>query len=455
MATEDQRSDQTSTKQHASNSGITITQNRVIRFLFTNKYVQHTVNLLTVALFFYAIYRAAVGPMDSGANFGNVVFFGLWWSPIMMLSLVFLGRIWCYFCPLGAIVRFTQQFGLQRHFPMYTHKKWVVFGVPISILSLTAITFIMARWPLWQVGVAYTPRLIPYYWLAILGVAVGVSLVYQRQAFCRYVCPATGVMSVTSKFSPLEIAQKTETGVQCATLEYKSDFLSTDRRCTACMNCTTNQPDEDVELRFRWPGAKVVTERIPLVDEALIALIIWAIFPIDHVLGDAVAGTALVQSLPGLLTPTAAYLISIVTTIVGFTAVNRLASSWSGLDWTVTFTKFGLAYAPLGIMFSLGAHVIPGLMEDGGHMINVFAGGLGIPLSLPARLASPALVAAWNQLFVTGWMWLAVFWSALIAWQVATTMADSKQRALKAFAPHFALMSISTYVVVTVLATHA
>ena len=50
-------------------------------------------------------------------------------------------------------------------------------------------------------------------------------------------------MSVTSKFSPLEIAQNAETGVQCATLEYKSDYLSTDRRCTACMECTTQQPD--------------------------------------------------------------------------------------------------------------------------------------------------------------------------------------------------------------------
>lgn len=237
--------------EHATNGGITITRNRVIRFLFTNKNVQHAVNLITVAMFFYAIYRAAVGPTDSGANFGNVAFFGLWWSPIMLLSLLFLGRIWCYFCPMGAIVRFTQQFGLQRNFPMYSQTKGVVFGLPISILSLTAATFIVARWPMYKVGVAYTPRLLPVYWLTILGVAVGVSLVYQRQAFCRYVCPATGVMSVTSKFSPLEIAQNTETGVKCATLEYKSDFLSTDRRCTACMNCTTNQPEEDVELRFR------------------------------------------------------------------------------------------------------------------------------------------------------------------------------------------------------------
>ncbi|UHQ98184.1 hypothetical protein HYG81_18970 (plasmid) [Natrinema zhouii] len=142
------------------------------------------------------------------------------------------------------------------------------------------------------------------YWLTVLGVAV--TLVYQRQAFCRYVCPATGVMSVTSKFSPLEIAQNTETGVQCATLEYKSNFLSTDRRCTACMKCTTEQPDEDVELRFRWPGAKVLTERIPLVDEALVALIIWAVFPIDHVLGGPVEETTVIGNLPGVLAPAAA-----------------------------------------------------------------------------------------------------------------------------------------------------
>jgi hypothetical protein len=453
MATDDQRSNRSSPDRYTSASRITLTDNRVIRFLFTNKNVQHAVNLLTVAIFFCAIYRAAVGPTDAGANFGNVAFFGLWWTPIMLLSLVFLGRIWCYFCPMGAIVRFTQRFGLQRHFPMYT-RKWVVFGLPISVLSLTALTFAMARWPMYKVGVAYTPRLIPVYWLAILAVAVGVSLIYQRQAFCRYICPATGVMSVTSKFSPLEIAQNADAGVKCATLEYKSDFLSTDRRCTACMKCTSNQPEEDVELRFRWPGAKVLTERIPLVDEALIALIIWAVFPIDHVLGDAVEGTALIQSLPGLLTPTAAYLVSITATIAGFTAVNRLASTWGGLDWTASFTKFGLAYAPLGIMFTLGAHAIGGLLENGGHTLNVFAQGLGIPLHLPAG-ASPALVSAWQQFFVTGWLWLAVLWSAVIAWQVATTMTDSKRRALKAFAPHFALMAGSTYVVATVLATHA
>ncbi|WP_255681717.1 4Fe-4S binding protein [Natrinema sp. SYSU A 869] len=415
---------------HDSSNGITITGNRFVRFLFTNEYVQPAVNLVTVGLFVYAIYRAAVGPTESSVNFGTVAFFDLWWSPVMILSLLVFGRIWCFFCPLGAIVRFTQRFGLQRYFPMYTHRRWLVLGLPISILSLTAVTFALARWPMYKVGVAYTPRLVPSYWLAILAVAVGISLVYRRQAFCRYVCPATGVMSVTAKLSPLEISQRAETGVRCATLEYGSEYLSTDRRCTACMKCTTERPDEDVELRFRWPGSKIVTERVPLVDEAIVALVVWAVFPIDHVLGDAVEGFAVVAGLPGLLTPTTAYLASITATILGFTAVNRLASDLSGLDWTESYTKFGLAYAPLGVMYSLGAHVIGGLLEDGGHTLNAFANGLGLPLSLPGG-ASPALVSAWEAFFVGGWLWLAVGWSGLIVWQVADTMTDSKKRALQ------------------------
>ncbi|UHQ98185.1 hypothetical protein HYG81_18975 (plasmid) [Natrinema zhouii] len=145
--------------------------------------------------------------------------------------------------------------------------------------------------------------------------------------------------------------------------------------------------------------------------------------------------------------------MSILATILAFTTVNRLASSWSGIDWTASFTKFGLAYAPLGIMFTLGSHAIGGLLESGGQTLNVFARGLGIPLSLPAG-ANPAIVSAWDDFFDIGWLWLAILWSAVIAWQIARTMTDSKKLAVKSFAPHFALMAGSTYVVATVLASH-
>jgi polyferredoxin len=449
MATKERESNQESeTHQYGS---ITLTRNRVVRFLLSNKYVQSIVHLITVSLFIYAIYRAFVGPSNADINFGSVAFFGLWWSPIMIISLLLFGRVWCYFCPLGAIVRFTQRFGLQRHFPMFTGPKWTVFGLSFSVLSLTAISFVLARLPLYKFGVAWTPDLMGWYFLLITGIAVAVSLVFQRQAFCRYLCPASGVMSVTAKLSPFEIAQNAEMGVACATLEYKSDYLSTDRRCVSCMKCTTEKPDQDVELRLRWPGARAVTQKIPLVDEALLALIIWAIFPIDHVLGDMVESTAIIQHLPDVLSSSVPYFISISTTILVFGLVTNVATRWSGLDWEQSFTNFALAYTPLGIMFSLGKHVIPGLMESGGLLLNRFAAGLGLTLRLPARWASETTVAAWQQFFVTGWMWLAVLWGALIAWQIASVMTTTRKQAVKAFFPHLLLMAGSTYGVVLVL----
>lgn len=105
-------------------------------------------------------------------------------------------------------------------------------------------------------------------------------------------------------------------------------------------------------------------------------------------LGDAIEGTALIQSLPGLLTPTTAYLVSITATILGFTAVNRLASSWSGIDWEESFTKFGLAYVPLGIMFTLGAHAIGGLLEDGGYTLERIRAWAGDSADPPCRCES-------------------------------------------------------------------
>lgn len=420
---------------------LTLTRSRVIRFLLTNRYVQPTVHVITVTLFAWALWTAFTGSPDPGINFGSVAFFSLWWSSVMLISLVLIGRVWCYFCPMGAIVRFTQQFGLQRHFPMFTGKKARVFGVSLSVLSITAITFLFARMPMYKLGVVFDPQLIGFYFLSFTALAVGVSLVYQRQAFCRYVCPATGVMSVTSKLSPFEFRQKTETGVPCATLEYKSEYLSTERRCVSCMKCTTQQPDEDVGLRVRWPSAAAVNQRIPLPDEALLAIILWAVFPLDHVMGGPVATYI---PLSGPWPDVLAYFVSVFAAIGAYLGANALGAWWSGVDWEASFTRFAHAYLPFAILYMLGNHVIQSLMEEGGAMLNAFFGGLGIPLNLPEALVSQSTLAAWEWLNATIWPWLGVLWGVAIIWYSAKTITDSERQALRAIAPHVVLLVGST-----------
>lgn len=420
---------------------LTLTRSRLLRFLLTNRYVQPAVHVLMVTLFAWAIWTAFTGPQNPETNFGSVAFFSLWWSTVMLVSLVVLGRVWCYFCPMGAIVRFTQRFGLQRHFPMFTGPKATVFGISLSVLSITAITFLFARMPMYKLGMVFEPRLVGIYFLAFTALAVGVSLVFQRQAFCRYVCPATGVMSVTSKLSPVEIRQEESTGVQCATLEYQSDYLSTERRCVSCMKCTTEQPEADVGLRVRWPGTAAVRQKIALPDEALLVIVLWAVFPIDHVLGGSVAELiAISEPWPSVL----AYFVSVFAAIGAYAGATALGSRWSGLEWESSFTRFAYAYLPFSIMYMLGNHVITNLMTEGGALVNAFFAGLGISLNLPEALASPSTIAAWEWVNATIWPWLGVLWGIALVWYSATQISDSPGQAIRAIAPHVLLVCLST-----------
>ncbi len=433
--------------------GIDLNGNVLTRFLLTNSRVQPTLQILVIAIFGWALWQTFVGPQDPDTNFGAIAFFGLWWTPVMLMSLVLFGRIWCYVCPIGAISQFLQRFGLQRRFPTFRKPKARVLGVGFSVLSIAALSFTLARLPLYKYGVAYTPWKMGVYFLIFLSIAVGLSLVFRQRVFCRYFCPATGVMSVTTRLSPFEITQERDANVpDCMTAEFRSNYLSTERRCVACMNCSVDQPDVPIRLRARWPGAAAVRQRLLIPDEALIALIIWAVFPIDHVLGGQVFDQlAVVKALPGVLGGAAPYYGSILATIVVFALVNWIAARWSRLDARTAFTRFAFAYVPLGIGFQIGIHLVPGLIESGPSLVNGFMAGIRLPLRLPSGWGSAEAAAAWSARWGDASLWLSVLWGAALAWFIARGMADKGSRALKAFAPHAALMVLSTFVVTSLL----
>lgn len=434
--------------------GIDLNANVFTRTLLTNRFVQPTVQLFTVTVFFLALYQALAGPQNPGENFGSTAFFGLWWAPVMLISLLLVGRAWCYFCPIGAVTNFLQRFSLNRRFPTFRKPKLTVLGVQLSILSLTAVTFLAARLPLYKFGVSFTPWKTGIYFLAFFAIAVGLTLIFRQRVFCRYVCPATGVMSVTSRLSPIALTQDRDRDVpDCMTAEFRSPYLSVERRCVACMNCTTGQESEPVRLQFRWPGSAAVKQGLLIGDEALIALIIWAVFPVDHVLGsEVIAKLGVMQSLPAFWAAALPYLSSVALTILGFGLVSWIAAKWSGLKPAEAFVRFAFAYAPLGIAFQLGQHVVPGLMEEGGGLINRFFAGLGVHTALPTAWASEATVQAWLDFSSTWGLWLGVAWGAIIAWAIARDMTRSSGGAIAAALPHLAFMSGVTTLVVGHLA---
>jgi polyferredoxin len=408
------------------------------------------------------------GTQDNKTSYAYAAFWQVWWNPVMTISLLLVGRAWCYACPIGAVTNTLQRFSLGYTFPTYLKPKVRVLGIGLSVLSISALTFLVMRAALFGGGLRAFPWMTSVFFLGMLLVAVALTMVFRQRPFCRYICPATGVMTVTAKLAPFQLAQVSDRGVtNCMTAEFQSNYLSTERRCVACMNCATSRPDTTIKLQAVWPGAHAVRERIPLPDEALIALVIFAVFPLNHVVVPWLfRDVPLLKGIADGLAPVAAgylrYTTAIVGGIVAFGLANAVSARLAGLGWEVSFTRFANAYIPLGMLFTFGMHTIPALMTSGGTMLNVSGAAVGFQLDLPAAIVGPATISAWSG-FTMGWLhWGSAAWGGILAWLIARDLTRDQGngverqrtgvgRAVLAFVPHLLLMLAVTWLVVTVM----
>lgn len=437
----------------AAEAGWVINRSRFLRTLLTSNTLLRTVQAAMVALFLYAIHSAVTGPAappEQGApqtNFGMVMFFSLWWSPVMILSLLLLGRVWCAVCPLGAIATQLQRFSQNRRFPMVNAKK-----LGVSVLMLSVILFTVARLPLYKFGVASTPVKAGWYFVAFLVAAALVTLIFERRAWCRYVCPVTAAMSAVSKLSPVEFRHAADSGVTaCPTAEYKSAYLSTDHRCVYCLKCTQEKPEAPVRLRLRLPGAGIVGEKLHVLDEAVMAVILFAVFPIDHVLGKLWGNLPAIKEAGPFLSKALPYYLDIGATLAGFALLTWIGARLAGADFRLAFTRLGAAYVAMGMTFSLGM-TLSGLMSRGGHIVNTIVKEFGGSEVLPAALASDATLHAWTS-FSNSWLvGIGALWSLVLLVLVARRVAPNKASVLAA--PHvLALIPVNVWVVLQ-LAAH-
>ena len=441
--------------------GLSLTAIPLLRFLLTNRRVQPVVQILSVSFFAYLIFDGFFGVQDNKVSYAYAAFWQVWWNPVMTISLLLVGRAWCYVCPIGAVTNTIQRLSLGYRFPTYLKPKVRVLGIGLSVLSISALTFLVMRAALFGGGLRAFPWMTSVFFLGMLLVAVSLTLVYRQRPFCRYVCPATGVMTVTAKLAPFQLAQVSDRGVtNCMTAEFQSNYLSTERRCVACMNCTTSRPDTTVKLQAVWPGAHAVRERIPLPDEALIALVIFAVFPINHVIvpwlfRDVPILKAITDGMAPVMAGYLRYTLAIVGAIVAFGLVNAVAARLAGLRWEASFTRFANAYIPLGMLFTFGMHTIPALMSNGGGMLNVLGAAVGLQLGMPAALASPETIAAWGAFSMHGLHWVSALWGGIIAWLIARDLTREDAAPLKAAVvavlPHLLLMATVTWLIVTVM----
>ncbi len=126
------------------------------------------------------------------ANAANLIVWSYWW-PLIILSAIFLGRVWCTVCPMELMTSLAAKVGLKRKPPAFLRSGWVITALYVLILFVGIHTLAIHRFPFRMA----------LYMLALLAVAVVIGLLFSRNTFCAHVCPVGHLLGIYARLAPM------------------------------------------------------------------------------------------------------------------------------------------------------------------------------------------------------------------------------------------------------------
>ncbi len=170
--------------------------NRIFRYV----YFPLTLQLLTLAAFVLLVVGGLTADTDDMAfakvlrntNLANLIVWSYWW-PLIVLSAIVLGRVWCMVCPMELVTSLAARIGLKRRPPAFLRSGWVITLFFVLIVFVGIHTLAIHR----------VPFRMAMYMLILLGAAVFVGLLFSRNAFCAHVCPVGHLLGLYARLSPL------------------------------------------------------------------------------------------------------------------------------------------------------------------------------------------------------------------------------------------------------------
>ena len=125
-------------------------------------------------------------------NAANLIVWSYWW-PLIILSAIFLGRVWCTVCPMELVTSLASKIGLKRKPPAFLCSGWVITGFFILILFVGIHTLAIHR----------VPFRMAIYMLVLFGTAVMFGLLFSRNTFCANVCPVGHLLGLYARLAPM------------------------------------------------------------------------------------------------------------------------------------------------------------------------------------------------------------------------------------------------------------
>lgn len=168
--------------------------------LFRSSLFPLTLQLSTLAAFVLLIACGLAADTDDmdlakqlrNTNLANLIVWSYWW-PLIILSAICLGRVWCMVCPMELAASLAARVGLKRSPRGLLRSGWVITLFYVLILFVGIHTLAIHRVP-FRMGL---------FMLTLLATVVVVGLLFARNAFCAYVCPVGHLLGLYARLAPL------------------------------------------------------------------------------------------------------------------------------------------------------------------------------------------------------------------------------------------------------------
>jgi len=219
-------------------------------------------------------------------NLATLAVWGLWW-PAMIVGAVLLGRVWCTVCPLELVNRIgdamARALGWRRaRLGKLLRAGWATLGV-YFLMQLLVAGFDLHRFP----------HLTAVMLMVLVGAALAAGLVFSHpRAFCVAFCPASALLSVYGRLSPLQLSHRDDdvcaacTTRDCVRAEnrYRLDERSCPSLirpfarepsdgCVLCMQCAKVCPHDNIGFGVVEPTAAVRRRSLLRPFEAMFVMI--------------------------------------------------------------------------------------------------------------------------------------------------------------------------------------
>lgn len=373
-----------------------LTRLPLLKSAIKSRYPQLAVFIVMLVGYIFAILAGLIGTPVGSHNFSIVFVWIAWWAILILVAVPFFGRGWCAVCPIPLPGEWLQRGAILT--PPHKQPKWLNLRVPKMFRNiwLQNISFLLLA--LFSSVLLTTPNITGIVLAIMLFAAIGLSTIFERRAFCRYLCPVGGFIGLYSQTAPIELRVKDkQVCVKCkgkpcyngSSVGYGCPWdvfpggLTKNTYCGLCMECIRTCPHDNIAVNLR-PFSADLAKPSARIDEAFKAFIMLgsAMIYAGVLLGPwgAFKDAAYNVGASAWFIYALVFLAIIFGILPGFFALGLLQSK-SNTPFKQRFTSLSTALIPLGLMFWV-AFSLSFVLTNASYILAALSDPLGLGWNL-------------------------------------------------------------------------